>query len=139
MLMKHTNINLPEGYSERLDTMSKYAKETDEQRAARTGLSSIELTDQQSKAVQKTPYRVSLESIVAKIAHKDFMTPERHPHMTLCVLTLVNGFIFIGKSTPADPHNFNRELGEKFAYEDAVRQVWPMEAYLLREKMSEEE
>ena len=36
----------------------------------------------------------------------------------------------------ADAENFDKELGKKFAYEDALRQMWPLEAYLLRERMS---
>lgn len=97
---------------------------------------SLRETDDASKAVQKTPNRVSLDSIVEKITHIDYIYPDRHPHMTLAIVTLRNGFIFVGKTAPADPENFNEDLGKKFAYEDAVRQIWPMEAYLLREKMA---
>jgi len=109
--------------------------ETAEERLERTGLSSLEIGDQAAAAVQKTPNRVSLESLVAKIRFVDFIFPERHPHMTLCLVTLENGYIVVGKSTPADPDNFNAEIGMRFAKEDALRQVWPLEAYLLREKM----
>ena len=109
--------------------------ETDVERFDRTGLSSLEMSDQASAAVQKTPNRVTLDSLVAKIRWIDYIFPDRHPHMTLCLITLDNGFIIVGKSTPADPENFNAELGMKFAKEDAVRQIWPLEAYLLREKM----
>jgi hypothetical protein len=98
-------------------------------------LPSLEITDQASVAVQKTPNRVSLESLVAKIRFVDYIFPERHPHMTLCLVTLENGYIVVGKTAPADPENFNAELGMRFAKEDAVRQIWPLEAYLLREKM----
>lgn len=122
--MTHTGINTPE---------------SDEERAARTGLESVRMTDNQSKEVQKTPNRVSLDSILAKVQHTDFINPERHPHMTIAMLTLTNGFIILGKSTPADPENFNAELGKKFATEDAIRQIWVLEAYLLREKMTNEE
>jgi hypothetical protein len=124
-------------YTETINQRSKeHAKETDEQRQERTGLSSLRITDDASKAVQKTPNRISLDSIVEKIEHTDYINPPRHPHMTIALLTLRNGFIFVGKSTPADPLNYDAELGKKFAYEDAVRQIWPMEAYLLREQMS---
>lgn len=110
--------------------------ETDAERQERTGLSSLRLSDDASKAVQKTPHRVSLDSIIEKIAHTDYVYPDRHPHMTLAIITMQNGFIFVGKATPADPTNFDEALGKKFAYEDAIRQIWPMEAYLLREKMA---
>ena len=99
-------------------------------------MESVRITDDQSKEVQKTRFRVSLDSILARIEHEDYVSPHRHPHMTLCMVTLDNGFVVIGKSMPADPDNFDEELGKKFAKEDAIRQIWPLEAYLMRERMS---
>ena len=46
--------------------------------------------------------------------------------MTVCIIVLSNGFILAGYSTPADPHNFDEQLGRKFAYEDAERSAWPL-------------
>jgi hypothetical protein len=112
--------------------------ESDKQRQQRTGPSSNELADQAAAAVQKTPNRVTLESLRAKIVNREFIHPTSIPHMTICVLMLENGFAVVGKSTPADAANFNPELGEKFALEDAERHIWPLEAYLLREKMMTE-
>jgi hypothetical protein len=36
----------------------------------------------------------------------------------------------------ASPENFNADLGRKFAYEDAVRQLWPLMGYALRDKLA---
>ncbi|WEK43635.1 MAG: Gp49 family protein [Candidatus Sphingomonas colombiensis] len=55
--------------------------------------------------------------------------------LTVCMLVLRNGFTIIGKSAPASPANFDAELGRKLAYEDAVRQVWPLMGYELRERL----
>ena len=110
--------------------------ETDTERQARTGLSSNDMADQAAAAVQKTPNRVSIESIRAKITCTELIHPESAPHMTIAVITMDNGFFLVGKSTPADPANFDAALGEKFAIEDAERHAWPLEAYLLREKMT---
>jgi hypothetical protein len=52
------------------------------------------------------------------------------------VLITDTGYALVGKSTPADAENFDEELGLKFAKEDAIRQMWPLEAYLLRERMT---
>jgi N4 Gp49/Sf6 Gp66 family protein len=101
--------------------------------------SATRLTDDLSKAVQKTPHRVSLDDIIGKIAHYDYSNPERHPHLTICLVTMKNGFVVIGKSAPADPKNFDRELGREFAKENAIRQLWELEAYLLREKLANAE
>jgi len=128
---KHENINM--NYN--LIGKAKMPHESDHDRMNRTGLSSLRITDDESKAVQKTPNRVSLDSMEKKIKHTEFLHPGLMPHMTICFMLLENGFALIGKSTPADPENFDEKLGMKFAYEDALRQMWPLEAYLLREKM----
>lgn len=55
--------------------------------------------------------------------------------LTLCVLVLDNGWVMTGKSAPASPENFDVIKGQTFAYEDAIRQLWPLEGYLLRERL----
>lgn len=109
-------------------------------------MESLRLTDDQSKAVQQTPNRVSLDSMIDKIAGEYFTTLDKAHEgcpiiegmevMTICTLVMRNGFIVIGKSAPADPANFNPDLGRKFAREDAIRQLWPLEGYALREKLA---
>jgi hypothetical protein len=109
--------------------------ETDQQRLDRTGLSSLRVTDDASKAVQKTPNRVSLDSMLARIVNEEYLHPASIPHMTIAVIVLDNGFALTGVSTPADNVNFDEALGRKFAKEDAIRGMWKLEAYLLRERM----
>lgn len=96
----------------------------------------LEEGDKLAAAVAKTVNRVTLDQIMGKIEYTDYCNLERHPHITLCVLTLTNGYVIIGKSAPADPLNFDAALGQKLAREDAIRQIWPLEAYALRERMS---
>lgn len=90
--------------------------------------------------------RVSLASMEAKIsARYDFTAdkaihPEAPVHESLCLLSVCllvmdNGFTIIGKSAPASAANFNADLGRKLAYEDAIRQLWPLEGYALRERL----
>jgi hypothetical protein len=57
---------------------------------------------------------------------------------TVCALTLANGYVVIGKSAAASPENFDEELGRKIAFDDARRQIWALEGYLLRQKLSQE-
>lgn len=127
-------------YSDTINSMAKEHNEglaeTDAKRKERTGLSSNEMTDRESAAVQKTKFRVTLDSIRQKIVSCDYYNPPSASHMTLAIVLLDNGYIIVGKSTPADPENFNAELGRKFALEDAERQIWPLEAYLLRETLT---
>jgi len=54
---------------------------------------------------------------------------------TICQITMKNGYTVIGKSACADPAEFNVSEGEKWAWQDALRQVWPLLGYALRERL----
>lgn len=56
--------------------------------------------------------------------------------VSLCLLVMTNGFVVLGKSAPASPANFNEELGRKLAYEDAIRQLWPLMGFSLRDRLA---
>lgn len=55
--------------------------------------------------------------------------------LTICILVLRNGFVVIGKSAPASPENFDEEKGKTFAREDAIRQLWPLMGFSLRDRL----
>ena len=97
---------------------------------------SLEISDEQAAAVQQTPNRVTLEQLEASIKHTEFVLPLSTPTLTLAVVTLSNGFVVVGQSACADPANFDAELGQKFALEDAKRKVWPLMAYALCDKLA---
>jgi hypothetical protein len=56
--------------------------------------------------------------------------------LSVCMLVMRNGFTVIGTSAPASPENFNAELGRKLAYENAIRQLWPLMGFALRDKLA---
>lgn len=58
--------------------------------------------------------------------------------MTVCALTLRNGYIVSGESAAASPENFDAAIGRKIARENARNKIWALEGYLLREKLSEQ-
>jgi hypothetical protein len=95
----------------------------------------LKVSDAQSAAVATAP-RVTLDGMEAKIAKTDYLVIGV---LTLCVLTMQNGFYVVGESAPASPANFDAELGRKFAYENAIRQLWKLEGYALREQLSKQE
>lgn len=76
---------------------------------------------------------VTVKSIEDKIICQEH--PEVSGTLTICVLTMKNGFKVIGKSACAHPENFDAELGQKIAYDDAFKQIWALEGYLLREEL----
>jgi hypothetical protein len=88
-------------------------------------------------AANATAPRVTLDSMEAKIVHVEYIVIDNI--LTLCVLKMQNGFYVVGESAPASPANFDPELGQKFAYENAIRQLWKLEGYSLRDQLSQPE
>lgn len=109
-------------------------------------MNSLEVTDKAAADVAVAP-RVTLQDINDNIASEYTFTAasaikgcpgEDDADMkvlTICLIRTKSGFIVIGKSAPAAVENFNAELGAKFAREDAIRQLWPIMGYALREKL----
>lgn len=56
--------------------------------------------------------------------------------MTVCALTLRNGFIVIGESAAASPENFDAAIGQRIARDNARNRIWALEGYLLRSKLA---
>jgi hypothetical protein len=56
--------------------------------------------------------------------------------LTFCVLVLKNGFTVTGESACASPENFNAEIGQKIARQNAVAKIWPLMGYELRSKLA---
>lgn len=56
--------------------------------------------------------------------------------VTVCLLHLSNGFTVTGESACASPENFNTEIGQKIARQNAREKIWALEGYLLREKLA---
>lgn len=59
--------------------------------------------------------------------------------MTVCMIVLKNGFVFIGEAAPADPANYNKTVGEQNAYEAAVKKIWPAMGFALRDHLHKRE
>jgi hypothetical protein len=55
--------------------------------------------------------------------------------LTVCCLTLANGFTVTGESACASPENFDAGIGEKIAFEQARNKIWMLEGYLLKERL----
>ena len=58
--------------------------------------------------------------------------------LTVCALTLQNGFNVVGESAPASPENFNEALGRKIAREKAREKIWALEGYVLKNRLAKE-
>ena len=118
-------------------------------------MSHMEEVERRSAALYKAP-RVSLDDIKAAIkwrfdlngsdavgatvGHRvepnGMNSMDSTKLLSICLLVMQNGFTIIGKSAPASPENFDAEYGRQLAYEDAVKQLWPLMGYALRDRLS---
>lgn len=55
--------------------------------------------------------------------------------LTFCVIVLRNGFTVTGESACVSPENFDAEIGRKVARAKAIEKIWPLEGYLLRQRL----
>lgn len=81
-------------------------------------------------APRVTPAR--LEEMIVKEEYHVF----GQTTLTVCCLTLKNGFTVTGESACASPENFNAELGQRIARENAKQKIWALEGYALRERLA---
>lgn len=56
--------------------------------------------------------------------------------LTICALTLRNGFQVTGESAAASPSNFDEAIGRKIARDNARNKIWQLEGYLLRTRLA---
>ena len=93
----------------------------------------------QRLAEQPAP-RVTAEQIEARITAVDYIymrmlrSASDNDCGTICNIQLDNGFIVRGESNCVDPANYNRETGEKIAYDNAFAKLWPLFGFLLAEQ-----
>lgn len=106
------------------------------QQADARGEPALSLGETQAIVETKTAPRVTEASIKAKISDVEYF---RVRHLTICIITLRNGFFVEGHSAPAAPENYDQQVGERYAYDNAFRQLWPLEGYLLRDQLAASE
>lgn len=80
--------------------------------------------------------RLRIADIDAVIIAENY-TVLRSGRTTICELTLKNGFTVVGESSCVSQANFDAELGKKISRIDAWQQIWPLEAYLLKQRLFE--
>lgn len=78
--------------------------------------------------------RVTLEGLEANIKERQFIVVPGSM-LTICVLTLQNGFNVTGESACADPAMFNAEIGQRIAEDNTKRKIWPLMGYALKEEL----
>lgn len=78
--------------------------------------------------------RLTPELISDAIRGKEFHVFES-TCLTICCLTLHNGFTVTGESACASPENFDAETGQEVSFKNARNKIWQLEGYLLKQKL----
>lgn len=107
------------------------------------------MKDEELETIQQgrnlTAPRVTLDQVNANIAGENYFTLAQatagapqfpaFATLTICALTLKNGFVVLGESAPASAENFDPELGRKIAKQKAIDKVWPLMGYALKQRL----
>ena len=78
--------------------------------------------------------KVTKEAIDAKITDVSFIHLPGTT-VTICSITLENGYSVRGESACVDPAGYVESVGRDLAYQNAFDKIWPLEGYLLAEKL----
>lgn len=105
------------------------------------------VTEEELAAKAVAP-RVTLEQLEGNISSVTYLNVgdaicrtgqedhQSHHLLTLCILVLRNGFTVVGESACASPENYDKEIGQRLAYEKAIEKVWMLMGYALRDHMT---
>lgn len=75
--------------------------------------------------------RVTKEQIESRIAKTEYLRVGET--VTICNITLDNGFSVRGESACVNPENYDQAIGERIAYDQAFGKLWPHFGFLLSE------
>jgi len=90
-----------------------------------------EIREKGLEAPRLNPDRI--DSVIEKAEYHIFPDSQ----LTVCCLTLKNGFTVTGESACVSPANFDKEIGEKVAARNAREKIWALEGYLLKNNLHE--
>lgn len=83
---------------------------------------------------RSTAPRVTEAEVLGSIATKEFIKVNEGT-LTICVLTLQNGWQVTGESACADLRNYKQDVGERISYDNAVKKIWAFLGFVLRDKL----
>ena len=78
--------------------------------------------------------KLTIDEIKGVIAQEEYVFKGT---LTLCILTLKNGFFVTGESACLDISNYDQNTGKKIAFERALNKIWELEGYLVKQRLFE--
>lgn len=97
----------------------------------------LSLNEVKEIVAAKVHPKVTEDSIKAKIESVDYHWVGEDYTGTVCIITMKNGWVSTGFSKSVDVRNHDEEVGKRYAYENAFKQLWQLEGYLLRSQLAE--
>ena len=76
--------------------------------------------------------KVTSQEIESKIDEADYHRVGETTAI-VCSLTLKSGFVVIGKAACISHDMFDEQVGYELAYQDAMSNLWELEAYRVKE------
>lgn len=70
--------------------------------------------------------KIEVEDLEALVSHEDYVAQDL---LTICTLTLTNGFKLVGTSAAMSEEWYDYELGKEIARKRAFEQLWQLEGY----------
>ena len=84
--------------------------------------------------VNKLRTSVDMDYILSRVKDVAFTILEGTT-VTICSVTLDNGFSVRGESACVDPTRFNKEMGEKRAKDNAINELWQLLGFMVAEDL----
>ncbi len=92
----------------------------------------MSVTEKEIAAITVAP-RVTKQDVDDFIVRDEYHV---HGLLTFCILHLKNGFTVTGQSACASAANYNADIGNRLAREDAVNKIWPLLGFELRTRLA---
>ena len=86
--------------------------------------------EKRGKTMEKLTYE-HIQSVIKSVEYVQVGV------LTICVLTLQNGFTVTGESACLSLATYDAEIGRKIARDKAEDKIWQLEGYLAKQRMFE--
>lgn len=86
--------------------------------------------EKRGKTMEKLTYE-HIQSVIKSVEYVQVGV------LTICVMTLQNGFTVTGESACLSLATYDAEIGRKIARDNAEDKIWQLEGYLAKQRMFE--
>lgn len=80
--------------------------------------------------------KLSLSDIQSEIMSVDYIDRPFNTTLTICMITLNNGYTVVGHSACINPDDYDMHIGRQVAYKKAEDQIWGLLGYVKRTEMA---